>query len=179
MIVGIKPHLLGVKHLIVHRMLKIETIFQRKKMELIFLKVQNAPRGSSSKAIKVKESSIEESKEEESNKNKFSFIFKKINSMWKNKGGSRWKNYSKRFTKETRQKFEDNILSKACNAETKEKDKETNIDRLRSISTLDLSAETVCLKEPTSTRDSSTNVGGVGNLSLKIEKGNVTKKEKR
>ncbi|RDY00471.1 hypothetical protein CR513_16345, partial [Mucuna pruriens] len=69
------------------------------------LKVQKAPKGSSSKAFNVEESFNEASKEEGLDRDEFSFISKKIHSMWKKKGGSRWKNYSKKFTKETKDKI--------------------------------------------------------------------------
>ncbi|RDY13806.1 hypothetical protein CR513_01223, partial [Mucuna pruriens] len=68
------------------------------------LKVQKAPRRSSSKVLKVEESSNKASKEEVSDEDELSIISRKNHSMWKNKGWSKWKNNSKKFPKETKDK---------------------------------------------------------------------------
>ena len=54
---------------------------------------------SSSKALKVDDSS-----EEDSNEDELAFISRKICKMWRNKGGSKWKNSSRRMPKEKKRK---------------------------------------------------------------------------
>ncbi|RDX91475.1 hypothetical protein CR513_26540, partial [Mucuna pruriens] len=87
----------------VHEIKLIKDEGQRKGKH-IALKAQKASKESSSKAFKAKESCEEAFDEEGSNEDELSFISRKIHSMWKNKGGSRWKNNSRRYTKEVKDK---------------------------------------------------------------------------
>ena len=63
-----------------------------------------------SKALKVDNSSNEES-EEDFDEDKLDFISRKIYKMWKNKGGSRWSS-SKRVLKEKKDKDKSSIMLK-------------------------------------------------------------------
>ncbi|RDX97416.1 hypothetical protein CR513_19812, partial [Mucuna pruriens] len=65
---------------------------------------KETPKGSLSKAFKAEKSFYKASKGEGSNEDDLSFISRKIHSMWKKKGGSRWNNYSKKFFNETKDK---------------------------------------------------------------------------
>ncbi|RDX93125.1 hypothetical protein CR513_24664, partial [Mucuna pruriens] len=117
---------------------------EEKKGKSIALKVQKARKGSLSKAFKVEESCEEVSNEEGSDENELSFISRKINSMWKNKGGSIWKNNSRRHTKEAKDKSQ--VVCYQCKKpryfkfecpnleKEKEKEKKTLSSRRRKIS---------------------------------------------
>ncbi|RDX91060.1 hypothetical protein CR513_27017, partial [Mucuna pruriens] len=70
----------------------------------IAFKVQKASNRSSFKAFKANESCEEASEEEGSDKDELSFILRKIDSIWKNKGGSRWKSNFRKYTKKVKDK---------------------------------------------------------------------------
>ncbi|RDX93989.1 hypothetical protein CR513_23675, partial [Mucuna pruriens] len=72
----------------------------------IAFKAQKAPKGSTSKAFKVEESCGDISHEACSDEDELSFISRKIQSMWKHKRGSRWKNDFKKHTKGTKSKMQ-------------------------------------------------------------------------
>ncbi|RDY13750.1 hypothetical protein CR513_01281, partial [Mucuna pruriens] len=67
---------------------------------------QKASKVSSSKGFKAEESCEEAFEEEGCNKDELSFISRKTPSMWKKNGESRWKNNSRKFTKETKDKIQ-------------------------------------------------------------------------
>ncbi|RDX64834.1 hypothetical protein CR513_56560, partial [Mucuna pruriens] len=73
-------------------------------LKFIALKAHKAPKGLTSKAFKAEESCGDTLNEDCSDEDEFSFISRKIQSMWKHKRGSRWKNNFSNHTKETKDK---------------------------------------------------------------------------
>ncbi|RDX74442.1 hypothetical protein CR513_45814, partial [Mucuna pruriens] len=65
-----------------------------------------APKGLTSKAFKAKESFGDTSHEDCFDEDELSFISKKIQSIWKHKKGSRWKNNFRKHTKETKDQMQ-------------------------------------------------------------------------
>ncbi|RDX82208.1 hypothetical protein CR513_37015, partial [Mucuna pruriens] len=84
--------------------LKLRENKGQKKGKSIALKGQKAPKGSLSKALKVKESSNEAYEKEGSDEDEFSFILGKIHSMWKKIGGSKWKKCQRSSPKKSKAK---------------------------------------------------------------------------
>ncbi|RDX82617.1 hypothetical protein CR513_36573, partial [Mucuna pruriens] len=72
--------------------------------EIELNKDEGQRKGSTSKAFKAKESCEEIFEEKGSNEDQLSFISIKIHSIWKHKGGSKWKRSSKRYNKEVKDK---------------------------------------------------------------------------
>lgn len=71
------------------------------KTKSLALSVQKPKKAPSSKAVQAEESSDGQSEDEDSDKgDELSFISKRIHSMWKKKGGSRWRNLNKKGFKE-------------------------------------------------------------------------------
>ncbi|RDX83957.1 hypothetical protein CR513_35059, partial [Mucuna pruriens] len=118
----------------------------QRKGKCITLKAHEASKGSSPKAFKAKESCEATSKEEGPDEDKLCFISRKIYSMWKNKGGSKWKNNSRRYTNEVEDKSQ--VVCYECKKHrhfkskcpSLEKDKEKKKGLMETWENLDLSS---------------------------------------
>jgi len=66
-----------------------------------------------SKALKVDNSSYDES-EEDFDKDELAFISRKIHKMWRNRGGFKWRNSSRRMPKEKKDKDRSSIICYGC-----------------------------------------------------------------
>ena len=66
------------------------------------------------KALSVEYFSVVEFKEESDEDDELAFIARKIRKMWKNKNGSRWKNFSKKVFKEKKDTRKSSIICYEC-----------------------------------------------------------------
>ncbi|RDX79508.1 hypothetical protein CR513_40057, partial [Mucuna pruriens] len=85
----------------------------RSLVKFIALKAHKAYKQTSSKAFKVEESSDVASEEEDFDEDELSFVFEKIHYKWKKKGRLRWRNYSKKTSKDNKHKTK--VVCYECN----------------------------------------------------------------
>ncbi|RDY01399.1 hypothetical protein CR513_15288, partial [Mucuna pruriens] len=77
----------------------------QQKGKSIALKAQKTPKGSASKAFKAEELCGDTSNEDCYDKDELTFMSRNIQSIWKHKRGSRWKNISRKHTKKQKTKY--------------------------------------------------------------------------